>query len=150
MSKVKAVKIEEQLEKDFVESKLLFKAVFEHSPAGIIVMDSQECIVTWNPMAGKMLGMEREDLFNRSVSSLYQSKEWKRIRSLNICRRGMLSDLDTKIMRKDGSLLDVSASGSVLKDSRGKTIGFIALFQDITDRKKNEQTSSFNHSNRVH
>ena len=136
MSKVKAVKIEEQLEKDFVESKLLFKAVFEHSPAGIIVMDSQECIVTWNPMAEKMLGMKREDLFNQSVSFLYQPKEWKRIRSLNICRRGMLSNIDTKVICKDGSLLDVSASVSMLEDSEGKTIGFIALFQDITDRKR--------------
>ena len=69
MSKVKAIKIEEQLEKDFIESKQLFKIVFEHSPAAITVTDSQERIVAWNPMAEKMLGMTRADLFNKPVSS---------------------------------------------------------------------------------
>ena len=118
MSKAKVIKIEEQLEKDLIESKQLFKIVFENSPAAITVTDSQERIVAWNPMVEKMLGMTRADLFNKPISSLYPPKEWKRIRSLNIRHRGMLSNIATKILCKDGSLLDVGASISVLKDRR--------------------------------
>ncbi len=135
MSKAQGTKIEEQLEKDFVESKQLFKTVFEHSPAAIIVMDSQECIVAWNPMVEKMLGMGKADLFNKPISFLYPPKDWKRIRSLNIRRRGVLSNIDTKVICKDGSLLDASASMSVLKDSKGKAIGSIGLFFDVTREK---------------
>lgn len=135
MSKAKRIKIEEQLEKDFVESKQLFKIVFEHSPAAIIVTDSQECIVAWNPMVEKMLGMGKADLFNKPISFLFPPKDWKRIRSLNIRHRGMLSNIDTKIICQDGSLLDVSASMSVLKDSQGKRIGSISHFYDVTREK---------------
>ena len=135
MSKVKTAKIEEQLEKDFAESKQLFKVVFEHSPTAIIVMDSKERIVIWNPLAEKILGMAKAELFNEHISSLFPPKEWRRFRALNICHRGMLSNITTKIFRKDGSLLDIGASMSVLKDSKGKLIGFIGMFYDVTYEK---------------
>jgi len=135
MNKPKETKIEESLEKDLIDSKLLFKIVFEHSPSAITVTDSHERIVAWNPIVEKMLGMGREDLFNKPVSSLYSPKEWKRMRSLNIRHRGMLSNIATQIICKDGSLLDVSASISVLKDSSGKVIGSIGILYDVTREK---------------
>jgi PAS domain S-box-containing protein len=135
MSKIKAIKVEEQLEKDFIESKQLFKIIFEHSPTAIVVMDSKERIVVWNPLAEKTLGMARADLFNKPISALFPPKEWKRFRSLNICHRGLISNITTKIIRKDGSLLDIGASMSVLKDSKGQLIGFIGMFYDVTYEK---------------
>ena len=132
MSKIKAINIEEHLEKELIESKQLFKVVFDHSPAAIMVMDSQEHIVTWNPLVEKMLGMGKADLFNKQVSVLYPPKEWKRIRTLNVCRRGLISNIPTKVLCKDGSSLNVGASMSVLKDSKDKTVGFIGIFYDVT------------------
>ena len=79
MSKTKVIKLEEQLEKVIHESKELFKVVFEHSPDAITVTDGKERIVAWNPMAEKMLGMQRKDLFNQHVSVLYPLQElWTR------------------------------------------------------------------------
>jgi len=135
MNKTKVTRIEGQLEKDLVDSKQLFKIVFEHSPCAIIVMDNRERIVTWNSMVEKMLGMSKADLFNKPISILYQPKEWKRIRSLDICRRNMLSNIMTRILRKNGSLLDVGVAMSVLKDSKGELIGFIGMFYDVTREK---------------
>jgi len=139
MTKFKEKKLEEQLQQDHIESKLLFKIVFEHSPSAITVTDSQERIVAWNPMAEKMLGMGRADLFNKPVSSLYPPQEWKRMRSMNIRNKGMQANIVTKVIRKDGSLLDISASISVLKDSKDKVIGSIGIFNDITHEKLVEQ-----------
>ena len=47
----------------------------------------------------------------------------------------MLSNIDTKVICKDGSLLDVSASISVLKDNKGKVIGSIGILYDVTREK---------------
>jgi len=135
MSRLKTVKLEEQLERDLIESKNLFKIVFERSPAAIMVADSRQRIVAWNPMAEKMLGLGKADLFNKPVSILYPAQEWKRMRALVIRHRGMLSSTDAKVICKGGSLLDVSASISVLKDSKAKTIGSIRVFYDITREK---------------
>jgi PAS domain S-box-containing protein len=135
MTKSKKIETEGQLEKEYVESKQLFKIVFDHSPSAITVTDSQERIVAWNPMAEKMLGMNREDLFNKPVSILYPPKEWKRIRALNVRHHGMLSNFDTKVICKDGTLLEVSASISVLQDTKGKVIGSIGILYDVTREK---------------
>ncbi len=135
MIKNKVRKAEDQIEKEHIESKMLFKIVFDHSPSAITVTDSNEMIVAWNPMVEKMLGMTRADLFNKPVSTLYPPKEWKRMRSLNIRHRGMLSNIATKVICKDGSLLDISASISVLKDSKGKVIGSIGILNDVSHQK---------------
>ena len=127
---------EELLQKDMLESRQLFKTIFDSSPASIIVMDTQQRIIAWNPLVEKMLGMGRPDLFNTLISALWEPKEYSRIRKLNLCKRGILSNIMTRIKRKDGSLLDVGASMSVLKDARGKVTGFIGLFYDVT-REKN-------------
>ena len=138
MSKPKVIKIEEQLEKNLIESKQLFKIVFENSPAAIMVTDNQDRIVAWNPVAEKMLGMTRADLFNKPISTLYPPKEFKRLSSLKIRHRGILSNIATKVFRRDGAILDVSASISVLKDSKDKMIGSIRTLYDVTREKQAE------------
>ena len=135
MSKPKAIKLEEQLERDLIESKNLFKIVFERSPAAIMVADSQQRIAAWNPMTEKMLGMGKADLFNKPVSILYPPQEWKRLRSLMARHRGVIPSIETKLLCKDASMLDVSASISVLKDLKDKVIGSIRIFYDITREK---------------
>ncbi len=124
-----------RLEEDVLQSKEMFRIIFEKSPSAITVTDSQERIIAWNTMAEKMLGMRRKDLFNKPVHELYPEEEWKRIRALDIRKRGMLSDIVTKVICHDGSLLDVNASVSVLKNSQGRIIGSIGILYDISRQK---------------
>ncbi len=126
------------LQNSMAESRQMFKVVFDNSPAAITVTDASERIVAWNPMAEKMLGMNRADLFNKSVADLYPSDEWKRIRGLNIREKGMLSDISTKIIHKNGTVIDVNASISVLKDVQGRVIGSIGIVHDISRQKQAE------------
>lgn len=129
----------EYLERAINESREIFKVVFEHSPAAITVTDKDERIMAWNPMAEKLLGMSRKDLFNKPVHELYPDDEWKRMRELNIRKTGMLSDIATKVVCKDGKLLDVNASISVLKDNHGRIMGAIGILHDMSRQKKVEE-----------
>jgi len=135
MSLPKSVKLEERLEHELIESKNLFKIVFDRSPAAIMVADSRQRIAAWNPMTEKMLGMGRLDLFNKPVSLLYPPSEWRRLHALTLRHRGMIPSVDTQVVCKNGSVLEVSASISVLKDLKGKAIGSIRIFYDITREK---------------
>ncbi len=121
------------------ESRELFKIVFDNSAAAITVTDKNERIIAWNPFAEKVLEMQKEDLFNKSVRELYPAHEWRRMRSFRIRRRGMLSDIETKVIKKDGSLLDVNLSVSILKDAKGNVTGSIGIMRDITKQKQAEQ-----------
>ncbi|MBI3602428.1 MAG: response regulator [Candidatus Omnitrophica bacterium] len=128
-----------RLEQDLSESKEMFRVIFEHSPVAIMVTDAQERMVAWNPMTEKMLGLGRQDLFNRPVQALYPAQEWKRIRSLGIHKRGMLSDIATKVICYDGQLLDVNASIAVLRNSTGQIIGSIGIWHDMSRQKMVEE-----------
>ncbi len=124
---------------EFAESKELFKMVFDNSASAITVTDQDEKIIAWNHFTEKFLGMNKKDLFNMSVKDLYPKKEWRRLRAFQIRKRGMLSDIETKVYKKDRSLLDVSMSVSVLKDREGKIIGSIGILNDITRIKTAER-----------
>lgn len=132
---VEDISVQKHVEKELSESKELFRVIFDNSAAAITVTDKYERIMAWNPFAEKMLGMSKEDLFNKSIKELYPPHEWQRLCSFHIRRRGMLSDIETRIYKKDGSLLDVNMSISILKDTRGHFTGSIGIMRDITHQK---------------
>ncbi len=115
-----------------------FRTIFDNSAASIILADGEEHIVSWNKFTERLLGMDKSDLFDKPVSSLYPAEEWARMRSLNIRAKGMKEHLETLIYHKDRSLIEVDLSISVLKNAEGRIIGSIGLIHDITDRKKAE------------
>lgn len=116
-----------------------YRAIFENSAVAITMTDADEKIISWNKFAESFLGMNYEDLYLRSVSSLYPEEEWKKIRGCNIRQKGSQHVLETKIYRKDGTLVDVDISISVLKDANGKITGSIGVIKDISARKRLQQ-----------
>ncbi len=139
---------EEQQQKAYMELVLAerkYRTIFDNSCVAITVTDEDERIVSWNKYAEHMLGLGKEDFYMRPVRSLYPKEEWKRIRSYNVRRKGMQHHLETKIIKKDGSLLDVDISISVLKDAAGKVTGSIGIITDITERKAAEAELANSH-----
>lgn len=127
---------QKEIEKDLAQSKELFKIVFDNSAAAITVTDQYENIVAWNPFTEKMMEMTKKDLFNKPVKDLYPEREWRKMRKLNIRKKGLLSGISTKVIKSDGSLLDVDASISVLKDADGRVVGSIGILRDISKQKR--------------
>ncbi len=116
-----------------------YRAIFENSAVAITMTDDEERIISWNKFTEQFLGMTYEDLYLRHVSTLYPEEEWTKIRSYNIRSKGMQHVLETRLYHKDGSLLDVDISLSVLKDPAGKITGAIGVIKDITARKRLQQ-----------
>jgi len=117
----------------------LFKIVFNQSAAAILVTDQDDRIVAWNPFAEKILGMGWEDLFNRSVWDIHPSEERRRLRVLISRKKDMISDIDTKLLRKDGHILDVNLSFSIMRDTRGGSAGTIRIMSDVSSQKKTQK-----------
>lgn len=123
------------LEQALAESKEIFKSIFESSPTAITVTDKEGRIIAWNSMTERMLGMEKNDLFNKPVKELYPAAEWLRIQAMNIRKVGIISDIPTQVVRKDGSLVEVNTSISILKDKNGHQAGAIGILHDMTRQK---------------
>ncbi len=136
---IEDISAHKQVERELLESKELFRLVFDNSAVAITVADKDEKILAWNPFAQKLLGMNKEDLFNKPIKTLYPLREWRRIRSLRIRKKGLLTNLETKIVKKDGSVIDVNMSVTILKDQKGSISGAIGILRDITREKNAER-----------
>ncbi len=132
---IENITVVKRVQRDLLESRELFRVVFDNSAIAITVVDKSEKIIAWNPFAEKLLKMNKEDLFNKNVKDFYPLSEWRRIRSQRVRQKGVLEDLETKVILKNGKLIDVALSISVLKDAEGKVIGAIGIMSDITKRK---------------
>jgi len=124
-------------ERRLMEEK--YRTIFENSAVAITLVDKQERLISWNKYTEGFLGMDKHDLSLKPVSSLYPADEWEKIRAQDIRQKGMQHHLETVMVKKDGTLIDVDISLSVMKDSNGETTGSIGVIRDITERKKAEE-----------
>lgn len=125
--------------KEFEEAKELFEIVFNNSAAAIIVTDKEDLLTTWNPFAEKMLGMSKEDLFNKPAKDLFSPEEWQRLHSLPKQKEAMVPEVETQMLKKDGSILDVGMSFSFIRETGGEVTGSIRIMHDMTRQKADER-----------
>lgn len=127
---------QKEIEKDLSRSRELFKVIFDHSAAAITVTDKDEKIIAWNPFVEQMFDMTREDLFNKPVKDLYPEREWRKMRKLKIREKGSLSGIATQVIKKDGTILDIDASISIIRDAQGNVAGSIGILRDTTKQRR--------------
>ena len=116
-----------------------YTTIFENSSVAITLVDENENIVSWNKFAEVLLGMDKDDLYMKPVSSLYPEAEWRTIRSQNVRQKGMQHHLETRMVRKNQEIIDVDLSLSVLKGPDGKVTGSIGIIADITERNRAQE-----------
>jgi PAS domain S-box-containing protein len=117
----------------------MYRTILDNSAVAITVADEIEGIVFWNQAAETLLGMDKRDLLLKPVGSLYPPEEWERIRAEDLRQRGIQHHMETKIVRRDGEVIDVDLSLSMLKDAEDNVTGSVGVMRDISLRKKMER-----------
>jgi len=120
------------------ESEERYRCVFENSAVAIMLTDDRERVTSWNNYTETLLGYGKDELFEKPVSMLYPQDEWKKIRGENVRQKGMQHNLETRMFKKDNSLIDVDISITVLRDENGDVCGSIGVIKDITERVQAE------------
>jgi PAS domain S-box-containing protein len=111
-------------------------AIVQSSSDSIVSVDLDGTVTTWNEGAERLFGHRAQDIIGRSVTLLSPPDRLdEEVDILARIRRGeRIEHLETKRLRKDGSLLDVSLTVSPIKDSGGRIIGASKIARDITER----------------
>lgn len=116
-------------------SEAIHRALYEQSPAGILVMDILGVIQGANPAALNLLGYTLEELRGRKYESIIQEENLAALpRQTDRLRTGETVILERVLMTKDGRAIPVDINGRLVDEHL-----FQAIFTDTTQRKKLEQ-----------
>jgi diguanylate cyclase (GGDEF)-like protein/PAS domain S-box-containing protein len=108
------------------------------STDAIMAVDLDGSILNWNSGAERMYGYTAEEIIGRSILTITPDAKADELASiLDRARRGEPIELvETLRKRKDGTLVEVSISFSMLADVDGKVIATTGIHRDISIAKR--------------
>jgi PAS domain S-box-containing protein len=126
------------------EALLRLAAIVDSSDDAIIGKTMDTTIVSWNRGAEQIYGYTAAEVIGRPISVLLPPGSDDEVPAImERLRRGEKVDhYETKRQRKDGTVIDVSVTVSVIKTRGGEIIGASAVARDITERKQAEAARS--------
>jgi len=129
-------------EKALRESEEKLRLTFDSVAQGITVSDQDANIVQVNQAVLRMHGCDSKDeLIGRGAFEFIAEKD--RTEAMKNLKRtseqGCLNNIEYTLLRKDGSEFDAELSTAVLRDASGNPTGFVAITQDISERKRAQE-----------
>ena len=115
-------------------------AVVEASPLGVVATDARGYVVRWSPAAERIFGWTEQEVLGQPLPLVPPGFEEEFGTRLALTLAGKSeTGYETQRLRRDGQLIPVSLSTAPLRDATGEITGALALFEDITQRKRAEQ-----------
>jgi diguanylate cyclase (GGDEF)-like protein/PAS domain S-box-containing protein len=130
-----------EAKRDQVEALARFEATFASAVTGMLLIDLEGRIIDSNPAIQKLLGESHAELEGRRVSEFVAAEDRRRARAAY--KRMIAKDesslrMQHRFLRRDGEVLWVDASASLVRDSDLRKSFAIVMIQDDTQRKQAE------------
>jgi diguanylate cyclase (GGDEF)-like protein/PAS domain S-box-containing protein len=119
--------------------------IVESTADAILTIDLDGTILTWNTGAEELYGHPANEAIGKNMCLLDADAEAEeRLSAMRtIIGTGQsIRDMELVRRRRDGSLVDVSLSGSPIYTADGIVMGIASIGRDISDRKRLEQELS--------
>ena len=128
------------LSSDFIRAKEYLEAIVTSTSDAICTTDIRGRIIYFSPGAEAMLGATSAQMMGRWVHEIYADGKEESQRIMKELRRaGALKNRELAVKTRDGRLIHVSMSASLLRDRAGRVIGTLGISKDITQRVELER-----------
>ena len=116
-------------------------AIVEGSEDAIMATTLEGLIRTWNRGAKTLFGYSTEEVIGKHVSMLMAPEKLNDLTYfMGQQTRGItVSQFESLCLRKDGSRIHVSVTGSPIKNTAGEVVAMSAVLRDTSERWKSEQ-----------
>ena len=127
----------EEKESEFDQLDLLFRSIIESVDAGVMTINLQGRIKTFNRAAQEITGFPLKKIENRQVENVFPELApfFSDVDSYDQIRNRK----EVIITGEKNNKINLGCSTSPLKDKRDKQIGNILIFQDLTEIKRMEE-----------
>jgi len=125
------------------EKSAILNSIVSTSDDAIISKNLEGIITSWNESAFRIFGYTAEEIIGVSILKLIPAdRQHEEPIILEQLKRGVRVDhFETRRMRKDGTLIDVSLTISPILNAEGKIIGLSKIARDITAQRAAEVDS---------
>jgi PAS domain S-box-containing protein len=120
--------------KQLQESEEIFRSIFENMQEGFYRTDMDGRIAMSNPAANKITGYKNDEMIGIKITDLYNNPEHREIILEELLKKGHLSNIETVIKRKDGTLINILAESHVIYDKNRNPMGIEGIFHDISKK----------------
>jgi len=128
---------EQALEKrkiDLGELETLNRAILANTPSGLLIINQQGKVRSFNSAATRITGLSLQEVYNRNVCEIFPSLPLMREGEFLVFPRGEGSFTDNR-----GVDHVLGYATSLLKGSEDNIIGLLVTFQDLTQLKQMEE-----------
>lgn len=119
-----------------------YRTILETIADGYHEVDLKGNLALVNDSLCEILGYARDDLIGKSYRDLMDVKNAKEIfKAYNEVFQSGISnpEFSYQVIRKDGTMRDVSVSIALMRNSAGTPVGFSGILRDITERRHLEE-----------
>jgi PAS domain S-box-containing protein len=99
-------------------------------------MDGQITIIS--PSVTGCAGYEPRELIGKPVTAIFKNPDEQKIIIQRLVEHGSMVDFELEVIRKDGSVMDASLNGQIVRGERGEYVAIDGVLRDITERKQVE------------
>ncbi len=114
--------------------KALSDNIVENMPIGLIVLDTESRIASFNYTAETLLHIQGQDILGRQIDDTLPEQLIQLIRELRLNEKNIVRELEIELGEHGRIYLDLNLS--ILKDSSGTLLGYIILFRDMSEVKE--------------
>ena len=118
-------------------SEIRYKDLFNKIREGVFISDYAGRVIDCNQALCDIIGRTKEEFYSMN----YYKDLFTETDNVEDFRRkftyyGAIGDYELQIVRKDGTVRDVSMSGYATRDAAGEILQYQGLMRDITDEKR--------------
>jgi PAS domain S-box-containing protein len=136
----------QQAEEALRESEERFRTIFNQAAVGITLVALDGQFLQVNPAFCEITGYTAEELIELSFSDITHPDDvkvdWLYVRQV-LAREINGYSLEKRYIHKDGSLVWVKVTASVVWDAEGQPMYALGMIEDISSRKRIEATQQF-------
>jgi two-component system CheB/CheR fusion protein len=116
--------------------------VVNDSSDAITLQDFDGRIQAWNRGAQAMYGWSEAEALTKNIQDMAPADKWEQTSALlrSLAEGKVVEPFETQRVTKDGTLLDVRCTVTVLKDDAGKRIAITTTERDITAHRRIEHS----------
>jgi diguanylate cyclase (GGDEF)-like protein/PAS domain S-box-containing protein len=118
------------------KSKGFLAAIVESADDAVIAKNLDGTVVSWNPAATRLFGYLPSEMIGGSITTLIPEDRLNEETIILDCiKQGdRVANYESRRIRKDGAIIDVSLTISPIKSPTGEIVGASKMVRDITER----------------